>query len=74
MDVHIVHGVTHEAISVGVSSGVKRAEGVQPQTIMETLWHSEIKVTMNSYSHVSAEPKQEPTNRMDALLASPSKG
>jgi integrase len=38
---------------------------------MELLGHSEIGVTMNTYSHVLASLKRESADQMDALLASP---
>jgi integrase len=37
---------------------------------METLGHSEIGVTLNTYSHVLTELKREPATQMDAILAS----
>jgi integrase len=36
---------------------------------METLGHSEVGVTLNTYSHVLNELKREPTVQMDAILA-----
>jgi integrase len=49
-------------------------QGVHPRVVMELLGHSEIGVTMNTYSHVLASLKRESADQMDALLATPSKG
>ena len=44
------------------------AQGVHPRLVMEILGHSQIAVTMNTYSHVIPAMKQETANRMDAIL------
>lgn len=44
------------------------AQGVHPRAIMETLGHSEIRLTMNTYGHVVDEVRREVANRMDAIL------
>jgi integrase len=46
------------------------AQGVDPRTIMETLGHSQISLTMNTYSHVLPTLQADAANRMDAMLAS----
>jgi integrase len=44
------------------------AQGVSARTVMETLGHSQISLTMNTYSHVMPALRQEAADRMDALL------
>ncbi|MCL5736933.1 MAG: site-specific integrase [Actinobacteria bacterium] len=43
-------------------------QGVSPRTVMETLGHSQISLTMNTYSHVVDALKQDAADRMDAAL------
>lgn len=45
-------------------------QGVHPRLVMETLGHSEIGVTMNTYSHVLSELRRETAVQMDAVLSS----
>jgi integrase len=44
------------------------AQGVSPRVVMETLGHSAISVTMNTYSHVLPSLQREAASRMDDLL------
>jgi integrase len=44
------------------------AQGVDPRTIMETLGHSQISLTLNTYSHVLPSLQKEAATKMDALL------
>lgn len=44
------------------------AQGLPPRVIMETLGHSQISLTMNTYSHVSAELQRGAADAMDDLL------
>jgi integrase len=44
------------------------AQGVPPRTIMEILGHSQISLTMNTYSHVLPAMKQEAIGMMDSIL------
>jgi integrase len=44
------------------------AQGVHPRIVMETLGHSQIALTMNTYSHVMPVLQREAASRMDALL------
>lgn len=44
-------------------------QGVAPRTIMETLGHSQISQTMDTYSHVMPKLKQDAAARMDAILS-----
>ncbi len=44
------------------------AQGVSARVVMETLGHSQISLTMNTYAHVMPSLKQEAADRMDALF------
>lgn len=44
------------------------AQGVHPRVVMEILGHTQIGMTMNTYSHVIPALQQEAAGRMDALL------
>ena len=44
------------------------AQGVSPRVIMETLGHSQISLTMNTYSHVIPVLMKEAAEKMDAIL------
>ena len=43
-------------------------QGVSPRTVMKVLGHSQISLTMNTYSHVVPELKREAADRMERLL------
>jgi integrase len=43
-------------------------QGVHPRVVMEILGHSDIAITMNTYSHVVPELQREAANKMDSLL------
>jgi integrase len=45
------------------------AQGVDPRTIMETLGHSQISLTLNTYSHVLPTLKAEAAAKLDAILS-----
>ena len=45
------------------------AQGVHPRVVMETLGHSQIGLTMNTYSHVVPELQRDAAVKMDAVLA-----
>ena len=45
------------------------AQGVDPRTIMETLGHSQISLTLNTYSHVLPALQGQAAAKMDAILA-----
>lgn len=47
------------------------AQGVAPRVVMETLGHSQIALTMNTYSHVIPALGREAADRMDLMLRSP---
>lgn len=44
------------------------AQGVDPRTIMETLGHSQISLTLDTYSHVLPELQRRAAERMNELL------
>jgi integrase len=44
-------------------------QGVHPRVVMEILGHSQISLTMNTYSHVSPTLQHEAASRMDELLS-----
>jgi integrase len=44
------------------------AQNVAPRVVMEVLGHSQISLTMNTYSHVLPELKREAAAQMEAVL------
>lgn len=44
-------------------------QGLSPRVVMEVLGHSQIGLTMNTYSHVIPELRREAADRMDKLLS-----
>ncbi len=56
------HDLRHTAASLLV------AQGVHPRVVMELLGHSQIAVTMNTYSHVVPALKREAADQIDAIL------
>ena len=44
------------------------AQGVDPRTIMETLGHSQISLTLNTYTHVLKSLQVEAAAKMNAIL------
>jgi integrase len=46
------------------------AQGVSPRVVMETLGHSQVSLTLNTYSHVLPVLQQEAARKMDAILGS----
>ena len=46
------------------------AQGVNPRVVMETLGHSQVSLTLNTYSHVLPALRADAAARMDAVLAS----
>jgi integrase len=44
------------------------ANGEHPRVVMETLGHSQISLTMNTYSHVMPAMQRDAADRLDALL------
>jgi integrase len=45
------------------------AQGVAPRVVMELLGHSDIRLTMNVYTHVASELQQAAADSMEALLS-----
>ena len=45
------------------------AQGVHPRVVMETLGHSQISLTMDTYSHVIPQLQREAAGRIDEILA-----
>ena len=45
------------------------AQGVHPRVVMETLGHSQISVTMNTYSHVLPVLQRDAADKMNAILS-----
>jgi integrase len=48
------------------------ANGEHPRVVMETLGHSQISLTMNTYSHVMPAMQRDAADRLDALLTATS--
>ena len=46
------------------------AQGVSPRVVMETLGHSQVSLTLNTYSHVLRALQQDAAAKMDAILGS----
>jgi integrase len=57
-----LHDLRHTAASLLV------AQGVPPRVVMEILGHSQIALTMNTYSHVAPEVSREAADRMAETL------
>ena len=58
-----IHDLRHTAATLLL------LQGVNPRTVMELLGHSDVTMTLNTYSHVLASLKQEAAQCMDAALA-----
>ncbi len=43
-------------------------QGVSPRVVMEVLGHSEVGMTLNTYSHVIPQLRQEAADRMNEIL------
>jgi integrase len=57
-----LHDLRHTAASMLLS------QGVAPRVVMEILGHSQISITMNTYTHVDPELNREATDSVDRLL------
>jgi integrase len=44
------------------------AQGVNPRVVMETLGHSQISLTLNTYTHVLPQLQREAASKIDAIL------
>ena len=56
------HDLRHTAASLLL------AQGVHPRTVMETLGHSQISLTLNTYSHVLPSVLREAADKMEAII------
>jgi integrase len=56
------HDLRHTAASLLL------AQGVHPRTVMETLGHSQVSLTLNTYSHVMPAVMRDAADKMDAIL------
>lgn len=45
------------------------AQGVNPRVVMETLGHSQVSLTLNTYSHVLPALQEDAAAKMDAILS-----
>ena len=45
-------------------------QGVNPRVVMETLGHSQVSLTLNTYSHVLPALQRDAANKMDAIFGS----
>jgi integrase len=59
-----IHDLRHTAATLLL------AQSVQPRVVMETLGHSQISVTMDTYSHVLPALNSEVAQKMNAVLTS----
>ncbi len=57
-----VHDLRHTCASLLI------AQGVHPRTIMEILGHSQISLTMNTYSHVIQSLQTEAAEKLDGII------
>ena len=60
-----IHDLRHTAATLLLT------QGVHPRVVMELLGHSQIAITMNTYSHVVPSLMKEAANQMDAALKTP---
>jgi len=61
-----IHDLRHTCASLLL------AQGVHPRVVMETLGHSQISLTLDTYSHVLPALQQEAARQIDTLLAAES--
>ena len=59
------HGLRHSHATLLL------VQGVSPRVVMDVLGHSDIGMTMNTYSHVIPELRRDAADRMDDLLGGP---
>jgi integrase len=58
-----IHDLRHTCASLLL------AQGVHPRVVMETLGHSQISLTLDTYSHVLPALQQEAARQIDVALA-----
>jgi integrase len=77
---NVTHGLQATLIAAGLPrqrfhdlrhacASLMLAQGVHPRVVMETLGHSQISLTMNTYSHVIPSLQREAADRMEEVLA-----
>lgn len=59
-----IHDLRHGCASLML------AKGVSPRVVMETLGHSQISLTMNTYAHVMMSLREDAARKMDEILGS----
>jgi integrase len=52
-----------------VCASLMLVQGVHPRVVMETLGHSQMSLTMDTYSHVIPALQREAADRMESVLA-----
>ncbi len=57
-----IHDLRHTAATLLLT------QGVHPRVVMDLLGHSQIAVTMNTYSHVVPALRKDTADKMDAIL------
>jgi integrase len=60
-----IHDLRHTAATLLLT------QGVHPRVVMELLGHSQIPITMNTYSHVVPALRKDAADQMDAALKTP---
>ena len=58
----ILHDLRHSCATLLL------AQGVSPRVVMETLGHSQVSLTLNTYSHVLPALQRKAAMKMDAIL------
>ena len=58
-----IHDLRHTAATLLL------AQGVDPRTIMEILGHSQVSLTLNTYSHILPSLTREAADKMNAILS-----
>ena len=58
-----LHGLRHTCATLLM------VQGVHPRVVMETLGHSQISLTLDTYSRVSSDLQAQAADRMDELIS-----
>ena len=59
---------TKSVVQLGAAATLLLSEGVHPRVVMELLGHSQMRTTMDIYSHVMPALAREAADRMGAVL------
>jgi integrase len=59
---HWLHDLRHSRATLPL------AQGVSPHVVMETLGHSQVSLTLNTYNHVLPALQQDAAAKMDAMV------